>query len=461
MVIQHSSAAGNFPGSVARWMGAVASLLLAWPALGAEPAPDDRDVSESRMLPGAIRRRFDEAKAGELGIRKLTGTHITLFTDLPANTEVDVLPRVFDQAFAQWCDFFAQSPQKLADWRMTGFLIRDKARFQQAGMLPDDLPAFPNGYSRNDELWLYEQPSDYYRRHLFLHEGTHGFMNTVLGACGAQWYMEGIAELLATHQWRDDRLTLNYLPASRDEVPVWGRIKLIQDAVAQRRAKTFPDVIGMGPKAHHAVEAYAWCWAATTLLERHPRYHDRFRQLARFVLQPDFNERFQHLYESDWQALCEEWQVMVVDLQYGYDLAHTAIDFQPGTPLKTDGARAEVAADRGWQSSRIQLHAGQAYRLKASGRFQLTIESQPRWCEPNGVSIHYHQGRPLGLLLAAVRPDEATAGSSALVRPIVVGSEAIVRPTQNGTLYLKLNESPAAVANGKGKVTIEVIAERP
>jgi hypothetical protein len=437
-------------------MGVVALLMFAAPVRGAEALPEDRDVSESRPVPASGRREIDEAKGASLGIRKLTGQHITLFTDLPRDAEVDVLPEVFDQAFGQWCDFFMQSREKLAGWRMRGFLIRDKARFQQSGMVPADLPVFPNGYSRNDELWLNEQPSDYYRRHLFLHEGTHGFMNTVLGGCGPQWYMEGIAELLATHRWRDGRLTLNYLPASRDEVPIWGRIKLIRDAVAQRHAMTFPDVIDIGPQAHRAVEAYAWCWAATMLLDRHPRYHERFRQLGRMVLEDEFNEQFRRMYASEWRELCEEWQVMVVDLQYGHDLEHTAIEFLAGSPLASEGANVDVAADRGWQSSRIQLQAGQTYRLKASGRFQLAIDGELRWCEANGVSIHYHQGRPLGVLLAAVRPAEATSGASAFIRPMVVGLEGEVRPTRNGTLYLKINASPATVGKNAGKASVEV-----
>ena len=87
-------------------------------------------------------------------------------------------------------------------WRMTGFLMKDKARFAERGLLPGDLPPFAHGYSRGRNLWLYEQPSDYYRRHLLLHEGTHGFMNTILGGCGPPWYMEGMAELLGTHRWR-------------------------------------------------------------------------------------------------------------------------------------------------------------------------------------------------------------------------------------------------------------------
>ena len=42
--------------------------------------------------------------------------------------------------------------------------------------------------------------------------------------------MEGMAELLSTHRWAEGRLTLNWIPTSREEVPMWGRIKIIKDA---------------------------------------------------------------------------------------------------------------------------------------------------------------------------------------------------------------------------------------
>jgi hypothetical protein len=218
-------------------------------------------------------------------------------------------------------------------------------------MLTPDLPPFKNGYSRNDEFWLYEQPSDYYRRHLVLHEGVHGFMNTVLGACGPPWYMEGVAEYLATHRWQVGRLTLGFFPGNREEVPVWGRIRLIQDAVAERRAKTLPDVIRFDGRAHLAVEAYAWSWAAVVFFERHPRYHDRFAELTGLVLENRFNQLFYERFAAEWPTICEEWQLFIADLQYGHDIPRSAIDFVAGQPLDAAGASVDVAADRGWQSS--------------------------------------------------------------------------------------------------------------
>ena len=103
---------------------------------------------------------------------------------------------VFDAAVPLWCEYFGVEPAKVADWKIVGYVIQDKERFAGAGFIRRSLPDFPNGFSQGSQLWLYDQPSGYYRRHLLLHEGTHCFMYRWLGGTGPPWYMEGMAELL-------------------------------------------------------------------------------------------------------------------------------------------------------------------------------------------------------------------------------------------------------------------------
>ena len=431
------------------------AAMIVWAAVGWAV---EADSSESRVLPDLPRLRVDDARAKRLGIRKLSGKHLTLYTDLPSGADIDAYPDLFDQAFSQWCAYFGVAEQKVAAWHMLGFLMRQKRLFVEGGMFPADLPEFPNGYSRNYELWLFDQSSDYYRRHLFIHEGTHGFVNTVLGARSLPpWYVEGLAELFGTHRWHEGKLTTGVMPRSREEVPMWGRVRIIQDAVADRKAKQFRDVIDFDRRAHSSVDAYAWSWAAAILLERHPRYHYRFRKLIGYVSQLDFPDQFDRLFAPDWQTLCEEWQLMIVNMEYGYDVARNAIDFRPGAPLAPIGVKVTVAADRGWQNSGVRLEAGKNYELIASGRYTLAQTPKPWWCEPNGVTIRYHKGQPLGVLLAAVRPDDPPQGaSSALLRPWVIGLGASLEPPQTGTLYLKINDSPAELDDNTGQLTVEV-----
>lgn len=417
--------------------------------------------SPSRMMPEYPRIEVDEARAAAAGIRGLSSRRLALYTDLPPGDEVDALPEVFDQAFPQWCEYFRVDPRDLGDWHLTGFLMEDKSRFVRAGLYRDGLPDFKDGFSWNYDFWLYEQPSDYYRRHLLLHEGTHGFMNTVLGACGPPWYMEGIAELMGTHRWHEGRLTMNHIPADRDEAPMWGRIRVIKDDFAAGRANSLEGVLGWRPAGHAGTDPYSWCWAAAAFLDRHPRAREHFRSLPRLVRQADFHERFLQLLGDDWDALREEWQIFVAGIEYGHDVGRTAVDFTPGQPLPATGARVQVAADRGWQNSRLRLEAGMTYHIRASGRYPLGDRPQVWWCEPGGVSIRYYQGRPLGILLGAVRPDEPwQGGPSPLIRPVVLGLEAALTPARSGTLFLRVNDSAAELDDNAGTLTVEVRAER-
>ncbi len=147
----------------------------------------------------------------------------------------------------------------------------------------------------------------------------------------------------------------------------------------------------------------------------------------------------------------------MADLEYGYDFQRTVIDFTPGRKLPERGAEVAVAADRGWQNSGLRLESGVTYWLRASGRYQLAREPRVWWSEPNGVSIRYYHGQPLGILLAAVRPDHAEPNApSALIRPIVVGFGAELTPKVSGTLYLRINVSAGELGEAAGSAKVEV-----
>jgi len=457
---KHRLAAGLVPraGGDAGRFGAGPRLARAWAmsiALFACPllAPP------SRAADAAAPAQRAAAGPAESPIRRLPGKHITLITDLPPAEAIDELPAVFDKALPQYCAYFGVSPSRCADWHATGCLMKDKAVFRRLGLLPEGTPPFQNGYSYNLDLWICDQSSDYYRRHLLLHEGVHSFMNTVLGGTGPPWYMEGMAELLGTHRWKDGQLTLGYFPANRDEVPMWGRIKIVRDAFAARHAKRFADVLSYDPRTQPGNEPYGWCWAVAAFLDGHPRYQARFRKLPQWVRQPNFTDHFQRLMGPDWSRLAEEWQVFVADLEYGYDFTRTAIDFTPGQPLPPSGSRITIRADRGWQNAGVILEAGVKYRLRAAGRYQVADKPQTWWCEPNGVSIRYYRGRPLGILLAVVRPDPAAPGPSPWLAPLPVGLGDELAPKHSGTLFLRINDSAAELDDNAGTLAVEVKGE--
>ena len=403
--------------------------------------------------------RIDPAALRRAGIRKVESQFLSLYTDLPPSKAIDELPEVFDAAVPEWCEYLGIAPSRVNVWRVNGFLIKDKSLFKQAGLIPKDLPNFLNGYAFETELWLNEQPSDYYRRHLLLHEGTHALMNAAQGRAGAPWYMEGVAELLGTHRWADDELTLGYFPASRHEAPFWGRVKIVKDAVTAKQAKTLSQIFNYDRRAHLKNEPYGWCWAACAFLDAHPRYQETFRKLYAEAgrLDDDFNQKARKLFADDWKAMQEEWQLFVLGLEYGHDVAKTAVDFSPGKPLATEGAEITVAADRGWQNSGVTLEGGVSYELEASGKYQVGESTKPWISEPGGISIHYYGGKPLGVLMMAVRPDDTNpAKLSPLARPKVVGLGATVAPKATGTLYFRVNDSAGELHDNKGTLKVSV-----
>ena len=404
--------------------------------------------------------QVDDAKIAAAGIRKLTSKHLVLYTDLPSTPTIDELPAVFDQAVPQWCEYFGVPPDRVAKWKVVGCLIQDRERFLGAGLLAATLPDFLHGYQRGSQFWWYPKEGDYFSRHQMLHEGTHAFMTRWLGGAGPPWYMEGMAELLGTHAWRDEKLTMGYVPRSKEEVPFWGRVKLVRDEFAASRGLMLEDVFRYDARAHLRIEPYAWSWAACAFLDQHPLTQKAFRELKANTgdRSAEFSQSLLRRLEADWQAIREDWQLFIVNIDYGYDVAKSAVvRTKEARPLPAGGASVTVNADRGWQSTGIAVEAGRTYSLKASGRFRLKGEPKVWQSEAGGVTIRYHQGQPLGMLLAAIGDEkEPSSPITPLARPQPIGLAGEIEPKTGGTLYLKLNDSPAELADNSGTVTVEI-----
>jgi len=174
----------------------VAAALAADSAMGLQTMEDINPNIQPPM-------RIDDQRVKAAGIRVIKGNYVTLYTDLPISELIDGLPVVFDAAVPRWCEYFGVKVETAKPWRLSGFVMRDMERFEEAGLIPDDLPKFPAGLNRGHEFWIFVQPDEYYTRHLVLHEGTHAFMQWFCGGLGAAWYAEGMAELLGLHQWED------------------------------------------------------------------------------------------------------------------------------------------------------------------------------------------------------------------------------------------------------------------
>ena len=242
-------------------------------------------------------------------------------------SQVDALPEIFDQAFSQWCEYFEVDESSHVNWRARAYLMKSAPELPGRRVGPADLPEFGAGFSRGDQIWILEQASDYYQRHLLLHEGTHVFMDRVVGGKGPPWFSEGMAELLATHRFENGRLALNMFPASRSDVPKWGRIEMVQSAFENRRAMNLDRIFAYDSHASLENQSYAWCWAAAVFFDHQMRYQSRFRRFARSAGAPDFAAEFSQAFATDRPRINEAWRLYVANLDYAYDFQRNEVEF--------------------------------------------------------------------------------------------------------------------------------------
>ena len=401
-------------------------------------------------------RPLDLTKLDRLGLRVVEGEHVTLVTDLPAAPAVDQLPEVAARAIPLLADYCSVKRNAASTWRVQAYVIGDPDKFAAAGLMPPAEHAdFPHGQSMGYEFWVHDQQSDYYRRALFLHELTHSFMSTKLGGCGPGWYMEAAAELMGGHAWQADRkqLALRELPTDRRLAPFWGRVPLVRKA---KGPLTIDTVMKIDNRKPLGVEAYALVWALAKFMDTHPAYRERFRKLPSLVLRRDFNQRFRRMFQQDWRQLNSEFQLFAATLEYGHNIEREAIVFAEGAELSNQPKSAwhflVLRADRGWQPSGARVRKGEQYAYRTKGQYVIAKEPDgAAWpCQADGVTITYHAGRPLGQLLAAVD----TPGG--FLKPFALGASGQFTAPAEGTLYLRVNDSPAKLAENEGTLRVAI-----
>ncbi|MEC9117560.1 MAG: hypothetical protein VX607_11880 [Planctomycetota bacterium] len=421
--------------------------------LGDLIAGDDRPFESTRM-------EIDPERVRSHGILAVQGTHLHLYSDLRNQGLLQELVAIFDAAVPLWCELLHVDPAETRDWYVTGFLVQDTDKMRQAGLFPNDLPPFPNGFSRGFEFWFYEQPSAFYRRYLMLHEGTHAFMQQMLGGRGAPWYSEGMAEYLSVHEWDGKTLKLKQTIDQREDAPLWGRVKLVKDAFASGQGFMPKDIMMMEDEQFLQNVSYGWAWALCHFLDRHPKCHDAFVALESNIKDrsPAFAQPLVRELQGKWPEVQEDWQVFLSEIDYGYDLERMAVDYKPVADLSPGRQQVSIRADRGWQSTGLRLQPGDRIEISATGRFLLRTGDEEWPSEPGGITIDYYAGRPLGQLIAAVCPDNQPDNVlTALLSPVSVGERQGLQSEQGGVLFLRLNDAPNRLSDNEGEaqVTIE------
>ena len=413
------------------------------------------------------------ALARRAGLRVLAGDHLVLATDRPARAGdgVEDLPRIFDEAWAAWCEHYALDPAAHEKWRAFGCLVVDRERFRAAGLLPETIPDYANGHCYNHRFWMADQSNPAYRRHLLLHEGVHAFTLTLRSLDTPPWYTEGIAECLATHRLDDDttdgtagRFVSTPLPQRAADVEQLGRIEKIRALRATGECPGLADIFATPGANHRDLSAYAGSWAAVALLSLHPRHAPAFAAAERGPLDGTFNQRLMQMTGWDGDQAERDFDAFTDEIDYGYDFTRSGIDWTSASGRPLDSRQTiSVAASRGWQNSGWSLRKGSRYSLQAKGRCTIgtltKAAAEPSLLletEANGISLRWYRGRPLGRLLVAQWVENPDDGGRPRFVVLATGAEGTFTAATDGVVFCKLNDPPGELADNDGQLTVEI-----
>ncbi|MDB4331639.1 hypothetical protein OAA27_01070 [bacterium] len=393
------------------------------------------------------------------------GQYIELVTDLESSQEADRLVASFDAAVTQWVEFWQIDQFDLSSFRVSAFVMRDEGAFRQAGFIPPEVPDFNFGYAMGKKIWIKAQQSEYYTRHLALHEGVHAFMFAAFNGAGATWFQEGTAECLALHRNFGRSIGINVMPLTREEVPYWGRFKRMEQLRNESQVPTLKSVLGYKPNLLGDVGAYSWSWALVAMLDAYPEYRGDLLELGAkgFKRGPGFNRHFMMAFQSEWPILLARWQMMCHDLDYGFEWERERIEIGMNDPLwRGQPLKVQVSADQGWQSAGVRVPGGVKMRLRPSGTVTLANTTRPWVSEPAGITLRYHRGRPMGQLLVCVLPNAPNDAEVYLSEPAVypLTKEATLEIDSYSWLLFRVNESVGSLSDNQSAFEVNMEVSR-
>jgi hypothetical protein len=392
------------------------------------------------------------------GIRRFAKGQWTIVTDLPIDSELESWPVVLDQALASWCQKWSIAPEVAKSWPLTIHCMADRKVFERAGLL-DGVPAFEDGFQLADRVFLNEQPSTYYRRHLLLHEATHWVMYRALSGGGSPWFMEGMAEVEGTHRLKDGVLTLAIIPDDRQEVPHWGRFKRLSDSVAKNGVPTLKQILYYGNDRQDRMDRYCWSWAACVFFHNHPLYASYLQKasVAPLDYSLKLSEQLEQTLGDRWDWVERDWKVFVDEFDFGYrpNIDTISLETAQGITATAFSGESSIQLDcsRGWQDSKCFLKAGQKVQIRADGRYVVRNQNQQAWeCSADGITYQHFRHIPMGKLLGgfvSVDRDEP-------LMVFEIGKQTEFVAPRDGWLLLKINEPVRQRQDNSGKLDVRI-----
>ncbi len=145
---------------------------------------------------------------------------------------------------------------------------------------------------------------------------------------------------------------------------------------------------------------------------------------------------------SEWPRVRMAWTGFVSDLDYGTEIARAIPRITADwSQLGEEKRSIRVDADHGWQSSGIVVQPGMTIQVTASGQYSLANDPKPWVAEPQGITLRYFRGQPLGKLLMTIAPlAEQETRQTTPWEATPVGRSLQLKVDRPGLLMFKIND---------------------
>lgn len=424
-----------------------------------QPVADNEPVPAFRIPKAPL--QLNSQRLAAAGIHLLQSKRLILLTDRDPDS-VRNLPKLADDFYeylVRQCGPLRPSPSG-SEFQAIGCLMQDQERFEAAGLVPGRVVEMVHGQQLGYRFWMRDQTEDYYRRHLLLHEFAHVYMtcDTGLNDIPPAWFMEGAAEVFATHTIGDNQPSFGVIPTQFAGMEDWGRISTIRRQRSDRATSNFQwqsipsfnEVQFPQGKLAHDQARYAWWWAYSWMLKHHPDYSSDWATLCHLRGQQEFQQHTEELERRYGDRLAQDWLLFADSVCEAFDADRSF----PRHRKPENEAPSELLLDAalGWQDTGWTLQPDDSIQIQASGQCVVNHTSAPWVAEPNGITLEYNQGRPIGEVLAVF---VAEAGHQ-LSRRISVGYGRTISVPRPCRLWLQVNDSAASRAENSGSYTIHL-----
>jgi phage FluMu protein gp41 len=416
---------------------------------------------ERQFRPTFPQREITDEQLRQAGLVQFSAGPVRLVTDL-ASEDVNSLLQVGTAISKFWPQRFGEllPAEDGGSFGFTAYVMRDRELFSEAGLLPSDLPLLFHGRQDGSEFWMNDQTRDYYRRHLFLHEATHVFMRHLGGEADdlPLWFLEGMAELVATHVVSDDgSVAFNVYPDVRERFAGLDRMELLRRDIAENGVRSIDDVTRLRSGDFARLETYAWAWALCVFLDKHTATRDGFRETVKQLRERSLVQWLGEVYRVDPVSLEVAWTQFVSHVTYRFDFERTSVAITDGKLLAGPHS-VDVQSDRGWQASGVRVEAGQQYVVEAAGQITLADAPKPWVSEADGISFQYVGGLPIGRLLGSVlsHKGDAVTRARSMLKELPLGNRAEFVASVSGTLYLRVNDDWGSLADNRGSLRVTI-----